>query len=136
MPTLPWATAERPADPSATAVLMTSRFKLRRWRDVLPFFLDSMRIHRQVRAADGAYGVSLEAHPLRREFFTLSAWRDDAAVRALVAAEPHRSAMRRYRPAMAESAFRFWTVPVTALPPAWDEAKRRLASEEQPAQPE
>jgi len=130
MPTLPWATVERPADPSATAVFMASRFKLRRWRDVLPFFRDSMRIHRQVRSADGAYGVSLEAHPLRREFFTLSAWRDDAAVRALVAAEPHRSAMRKYRPAMADAAFRFWSAPVGSLPPTWDEAKRRLAEPE------
>ena len=135
MPTLPWATVERPADPSAGAVLMASRFKLRRWRDVLPFFLDSMRIHRQVRSADGAYGVSLEAHPLRREFFTLSAWRDDAAVRALVAAEPHRSAMRKYRPAMAEAAFRFWSAPVAALPPTWDEAKRHLREPEPPAIP-
>jgi hypothetical protein len=106
---------------------MASRFKLRRWRDVLPFFRDSMRIHRQVRSADGAYGVSLEAHPLRREFFTLSAWRDDAAVRALVAAEPHRSAMRKYRPAMAEAAFRFWSAEAGSLPPTWAEAKRRLA---------
>jgi len=130
MPTLPWATVERPADPSTTAVFMASRFKLRRWRDVLPFFRDSMRIHRQVRSADGAYGVSLSAHPLRREFFTLSAWRDDAAVRALVAAEPHRSAMRRYRPMMAEAAFRFWSAPAGPLPPEWDEAKRRLAEAE------
>ena len=50
-----------------------------------------MRIHEQVRAADGALGVSLVAHPLQRVFFTLSAWRDRAAVDALVSAEPHRS---------------------------------------------
>ena len=41
---------------------------------------EPMRIHRQVRRADGAYGVSLEAHPLKREFLTLSSWRDDDAV--------------------------------------------------------
>jgi hypothetical protein len=127
MPTLPWATVERPAEQTAQAVLMASRFKLRSWRHVLPFFLDSMRIHRQVRRADGAYGVSLEAHPLRREFFTLSAWRDDAAVRALVPAEPHRSAMAKYRPAMADAEFRFWTAPVSDLPASWPEAKRRLS---------
>ena len=58
--------------------------ELRRLRDVPRFFLDAMRIHRQVRAADGALGVSLVAHPLRREFFTLSAWRDRAAVDAVL----------------------------------------------------
>jgi hypothetical protein len=123
MPTLPWTKIQE-AGPN-DVVVMASRFKLRTWRHVLPFFLDSMRIHRQVRAADGAYGVSLEAHPLKREFFTLSTWRDDAAVKALVKAEPHRSAMRKYHPAMQDAAFRFWSAPATE-PPTWAEAKRRL----------
>jgi heme-degrading monooxygenase HmoA len=80
-----------------------------------------------VRAADGALGVSLVAHPLRREFFTLSAWRDRAAVDALVRAEPHRSAMGRYHAVMADAVFRFWEVPPDALPPSWEDAFRRLA---------
>jgi heme-degrading monooxygenase HmoA len=125
MPTLPWISV-RPAD--APAVVMASRFALRRLRDVPRFFLDAMRIHRQVRAADGALGVSLVAHPLQREFFTLSAWRDRAAVDALVRAEPHRSVMGRYRAVMADAAFRFWEVPPDALPPNWDDARRRLTT--------
>jgi hypothetical protein len=124
MPTLPWISV-RPAD--APAVVMASRFRLRRLRDVPRFFLDAMRIHRQVRAAEGALGVSLVAHPLRREFFTLSAWRDRAAVDALVRAEPHRSAMGRYHAVMADAVFRFWEVPPDALPPSWEDAFRRLA---------
>ncbi|GAA0934494.1 hypothetical protein GCM10009557_95300 [Virgisporangium ochraceum] len=127
MPTLPWATVGRPA--GTEAVIMASRFTLRTWRHVLPFFLDSMRIHRQVRRTAGAYGVSLEAHPLRREFLTLSSWRDDAAIKALVTAEPHRSVMRKYRSATAEATFRFWSAPA-AEPPTWAEARRRLAEPE------
>ncbi len=127
MPTLPWATVEKPD--GAEAVVMASRFTLRTWRHVLPFFLDAMRIHRQVRRADGAYGVSLEAHPLRRQFLTLSAWRDDAAIKELVKAEPHRSVMRKYRSVTREAAFRFWTAPA-AEPPTWADAKRRLAEPE------
>ena len=49
MPTLPWISV-RPAD--APAVVMASWFELRRLRDVPRFFLDAMRIHRQVRAAE------------------------------------------------------------------------------------
>jgi heme-degrading monooxygenase HmoA len=124
MPTLPWIPVHA-AD--APAVVMASRFRLRRLRDVPRFFLDAMRIHRQVRAADGALGVSLVAHPLRREFFTLSAWRNRAAVDALVRAEPHRSAMGRYHAVMADAVFRFWEVSPDALPPSWEEAFRRLA---------
>ena len=85
-----------------------------------------MRIHRQVRAADGALGVSLIARPLRREFLTLSAWRDRSALDALVRAAPHAGAMRRHRRGLAESTFTFWTVPVHGLPVPWDDARRRL----------
>ncbi len=133
MPTLPWLTV-RPGTPSTTAVVMASRFRLRRFSQVPRFFLDSLRIHRQVRAADGALGISLVARPLHREFLTLSAWQDRASLDALVRAEPHRTAMRRHRPAMADSSFTFWDVPVDQLPVTWDDARRRLGrGQEAPA---
>jgi hypothetical protein len=125
MPTLPWITI-RPVEPGATALVMASRFRLRRHRDVPRFFLDSMRIHRQVRAADGALGVSLVARPLRREFLTLSAWQDRGTLDAFVRTQPHVGAMRRHRPGMAESTFTFWTVPADGTPVGWDDARRRL----------
>jgi hypothetical protein len=128
MPTLPWLSGH-PVDPTTTAVVMASRFRLRQFRQVPRFLLDSIRIHRQVRASDGALGVSLIAHPLRREFLTPSAWRDRDALHALVRTEPHRPAMCRHRPAMAESTFTSWEVPVAQLPVPWDEARRRLDAE-------
>lgn len=127
MPTLPWATGPETPGPGAEVVVMASRFRITSMRHVLPFFLDAMRIHAQARKADGAVGVSLEAHPLRREFFTLSAWRDRAALDAMVRAEPHRSIMKRQRAAMAEGVFRFWTAPA-ADPPTWADAKQRLTA--------
>jgi quinol monooxygenase YgiN len=125
MPTLPWTTVD-PAPPGEV-VVMASWFRVRGFRDVPPFLRDALRVHRQVRAADGVVGVSLEAHPLRREFRTLSAWRDRAALDAMVAREPHRSVVRRHRRAMADSAFVFWTVPTADLPVGWDDARARLA---------
>jgi hypothetical protein len=92
-----------------------------------------MRVHAQMRKADGALGVSLVAHPLRKEFATLSAWRDRGALDAAVRGEPHRSVMRRQRAAMAVSTFRFWNIPAATVPPTWDEAERRLATPEQVA---
>jgi heme-degrading monooxygenase HmoA len=125
MPTLPWITVEKPQEPGAV-VVMASRFRVKGFRHVLPFFVDSMRVLAQVRKADGALGVSLAAHPLRREFATLSAWRDREAVNALVRSEPHRTIMGRYRPAMADARFTFWEVPATELPLDWTDAERRL----------
>lgn len=125
MPTLPWTTVA-PAD--GDVVVMASRFRVRRFRHVLPFFLDALRVHAQMRRSAGVVGLSLAAAPLRREFATLSAWRDRAALDAAVRAEPHRSVMRRQRAAMAASTFRFWTAPADAVPLTWEEADRRLAA--------
>jgi hypothetical protein len=127
MPTLPWIPASQAA-PTSEVVVMASRFRVRGFRHVLPFFIDSMRVLAQMRKADGAVGVSLVAHPLRREFATLSAWRDRAALDAAVGGEPHRSVMRRQRAAMAASTFRFWNAPAESLPLTWEEADRRLAT--------
>lgn len=127
MPTLPWIPVDDP-QPDTEAIVMASRFRVRGFRHVLPFFLDAMRVHAQVRKSDGALGVTLVAHPLRREFRTLSAWRDRAALDAMVGSEPHRSVMRRQKAAMADSTFRFWTVPVAQLPLLWEDADQRLSA--------
>ncbi|GAA1308678.1 DUF3291 domain-containing protein [Pseudonocardia xinjiangensis] len=127
MPTVPWSTVREPA-PNAEVVVMASRFRVRGFRHVLPFLIDSVRVHTQVLRSEGALGVSLVAHPLRREFRTLSAWENRAALDAMVRSEPHRSVMRRYRGAMADVGFTFWTVPAAALPPTWEEADERLSA--------
>jgi heme-degrading monooxygenase HmoA len=126
MPTLPWIPVSQPA-PTSEVVVMASRFRVRGFRHVVPFFVDAMRVLAQMRKADGAIGVSLVAHPLRKEFATLSAWRDRAALDAAVRGEPHRSVMRRQGAVMAASTFRFWNAPATSLPLTWEEADRRLA---------
>ena len=125
MPAPPWRAMQHTGSPT-TVVVMASRFQVRRLRDVPRFFLDSLRIRRQVINADGALGVSLVARPLRREFLTLSAWRDRAALNGLVRTEPHRSAMRRHHPVMADSQFSFWQATLADLPIEWDDARRRL----------
>jgi quinol monooxygenase YgiN len=128
VPTLPWLSVSTP-DSGTTAVVMASRFRVRSLGHVPRFLIDSLRIHRQVRAADGALGISLIARPLHREFLTLSAWRDRTALDALVRAQPHVGAMRRHRPAMAEATFTFWDVPAGGLPVTWEDARRRLDAE-------
>jgi hypothetical protein len=76
-------------------------------------------------AAPGAAGLSLIAEPARRTFWTLSAWQDQAALRAATGAEPHLGLMKRFRPVMAGSRFVTWTADTVPVP--WDEARRRLA---------
>ena len=135
MPTLPWLPLTPSAERGTTAVVLASRFRVRRLHSVPRFLLDSLLIHRQTRATDGALGVSLVAHPLRREFLTLSAWRDRASLDAMVRTEPHRSAMRRHRPAMQEATVTGWEAPAEALPITWADARQHLVRAQTASRP-
>ncbi len=126
MPTLPWTGPKSPAQIDGPVTVMASRLELRRLRDVPSFLAAALQIRRQMLGSPGALGLSLIARPLRGTFWTLSAWQDQAALRAATGREPHRQIMQRFRPRMAGSAFVTWTAPATALPIPWDDALRRL----------
>lgn len=125
MPPLPWT---KPAGSDAghdEVVVMASLLRLDSIRRVPGFLRAAMAIRRQVLRADGAVGVSLNT-ALPRTFFTLSAWRDRDVLDAFVRSEPHISSMRRYRPAMADARFLFWSTTADKLPPSWTEVRHRL----------
>ncbi len=123
MATIPWV---GPTSVSAPTVLvMVSRFRLARWRDVVPFLVDALRVRAQMRRADGMFGISLVARPARREFWTLSAWRDEESLMAAVKAEPHLGIMKRYR-SRSDSAFESFAVPSSELPLSWPAAMARI----------
>ena len=126
MPTLPWTSPKAMPLAEGAVTVMASHFELRRRLDALPFLIAAVRVKRQMLASPGAMGVSLVAKPLRRTFWTLSAWQDEAALRATVGGEPHRRVMRQFRPRMAGSSFVTWSTDASALPVGWDEALRRL----------
>ncbi|MEV0183241.1 DUF3291 domain-containing protein [Streptomyces sp. NPDC050625] len=130
MPTLRWTTVDKPA-PDAEAFVMASRLEVRRLSDVPRFFLRSLATWKQVTGAPGAYGASLIAQPLKRTFWTLSAWQDKDALYRYAKTEPHRSIMTGLRSSMRASVFTFWQIPASDLPIDWSEARRRLAEQEQ-----
>ncbi|MET9427805.1 MULTISPECIES: DUF3291 domain-containing protein [unclassified Streptomyces] len=125
MPTLPWITPN-PATPHTRALVMASRFEVRSLSDVPRFFLQSLRAWRQVRSAPGALGASLIAQPLKRTFYTLSAWENRDALYTYARTEPHHSIMTGLQSTMRTSTFDFWEVPAEELPITWGDAKRRL----------
>jgi heme-degrading monooxygenase HmoA len=125
MPPLPWKTAPGAYTSDGEVVVMASLLRLHSVRRVPGFLRSAMAIRGQVLRAEGAAGVSLNT-ALPRTFFTLSAWRDRDALDAFVRSEPHLSSMRRYRPAMADARFVFWSTTADNLPPSWSEAQRRL----------
>ncbi len=138
---LPWGTAggpraDRGADGTgadgAGAYVMASKFELTsRWR--APAFLAQVvRAWRQARRSEGVLGVTLRAQPLRRTYWTLSAWTGKDALNAFARAEPHRTIMKRVRPWARTATFRFWTADAGLLTPdrLWAEAERRISAPE------
>ena len=74
------------------------------------------------------------AQPHRKTFWTLSAWRDQAALDAFVQAQPHHGIVDQYRPTVT-ARFASWTMERAELPNArsqarglWAEGKARLAT--------
>ncbi|MFF3937072.1 DUF3291 domain-containing protein [Streptomyces phaeofaciens] len=129
MPTLRWTTVSTPA-PGTEAFVMASRFEVRSLKDVPRFFLKSLAAWKQVSGAPGAYGASLIAQPLKRTFWTLSAWEGKDALYRYARTEPHRSIMVGLRPTTKSSTFTFWQVPAADLPVDWADARRRLAEQD------
>jgi hypothetical protein len=106
--------------------VMASRFKLREWRDVPPFFLAALKIRQQMLRSPGIIGVSLIAKPIAKTFYTLSAWEDRDSLNAAVIQQPHLTTMERFRSRTEGSLFAFWSAAPHDRRPGWDEAHRRL----------
>ncbi|MFB6843759.1 DUF3291 domain-containing protein [Streptomyces sp. NPDC056373] len=125
MPTLPWTVPNTP--PRDTEVhVFASRFETRTLWGALRFFAGTPAVWRQVRRSPGVYGATLMAKPLKRTFWTLSAWESKEALHAFVRAGAHGSASRGLAPQMKDSAFTTWQASSEDLPLFWSEALRRL----------
>ncbi|MEU9628543.1 DUF3291 domain-containing protein [Streptomyces luteogriseus] len=125
MPTLPWTVPNTP--PRATEVhVFASRFETRTLWGALRFLAGTPAVWRQVRRSPGVYGATLKAKPLRRTFWTLSAWESKDALHAFVRAGAHGPSSRGLAPQMKDSAFTTWQVSSDELPLPWSEAFRRL----------
>jgi quinol monooxygenase YgiN len=84
--------------------------------------LYSTRIQRQLRTSSGLLGYSLRARLAAKQFWTLSAWEDEAALQAFVAAPPHVAVMKAMAPYMGATRFVRWYVKGSKLPLRWDDA--------------
>ncbi|MBA4861359.1 DUF3291 domain-containing protein [Streptomyces sp. PSKA54] len=125
MPTLPWSVPNTPPR-HAEAHVMASRFETRTLWGALRFFIRTPAVWHQVSRAPGAYGASLKASPLRRTFWTLSAWESPEALRRFARSGPHGPAVRGLRPLMHDAKFVTWSATTDELPLDWADALKRL----------
>jgi hypothetical protein len=125
MPAIPWTRLADP-DPDRDYVVMASRLPLRRYRNIMAFLRATRAIRNQLAAAEGVVGYTLDAKPLRKTFWTLSAWESDEALERFSRADPHRSRIADIRTHMLPTTFVRWSVVGRELPPKWTDARRRV----------
>ncbi|WAZ23473.1 DUF3291 domain-containing protein [Streptomyces cinnabarinus] len=126
MPTLPWTVPNTPPT-GAEVHVFASRFETRSRWGALKFFLRTPGVWRQVSRAPGAYGAALKAQPLKRTFWTLSAWESPQALKTFARSGTHAPTSRGLAPLMRDAKFATWTAKSDELPLDWAEAARRLS---------
>jgi len=130
---VPWTVG--PQTTTEPLLVQVSRLELARFRDVPGFLVAALRIRRAAKRATGFFGMALMAEPFRRTFYTVSAWHDEAALRAFVGVDIHRSVMARYGPRMGATHFVTWEqAQPSELPPSWPEIAHRLTTSQQEEQ--
>jgi quinol monooxygenase YgiN len=125
MPASPWRTFGAP-DPNGEFVALLSYLPLKSYWRVLPFFFYTAQVVKQLASAEGLVGYSALARPLSKRFWTLSAWKSEAALRTFVQHPPHVRIMTALTPHMGETKFVRWTIKSSELPLQWDDALRRF----------
>lgn len=74
-------------------------------------------------------GFAMLAEPLRRNYATLSIWRDARALDAFGRSDPHGELMADLAGAMASTKFVRWTISGSEPVPTWSDALERLRYE-------
>ncbi len=125
MPALPW-TAIATAESNKEYPALLSRLPLATFRAMPKFFRFVFGIRSQLADSEGLIGYSLDAHPLAKEFWTLSVWEDRESLWHFVQRMPHSQAMQDLLPHMKETEFFHFEVAGSSVPPDWQETKRRM----------
>ena len=108
-----------------------TRLRVRSWRYLPAFILQSFRSARQAGRAAGNFTVSV-LRDADLAFWTRTLWREEAAMRAFMLSGAHRRAMPRLLEWCDEAAVVHWNQDELE-PPSWPAAHRRLLQEGRPS---
>jgi len=101
-----------------------TRLRVRSWRFLPSFIIQSIRAARQAKKASGNRSVTLlsEAHYV---FWTRTAWESEAHMKAYILAGTHRQVMRKLLNWCDEAAIAHWTQD-SSQEPSWAEAHAKI----------
>ena len=108
-----------------------TRLRVRSWRYLPSFFVQTFRAAIQARAADGSLAVWVlrEAH---RTFWTRTVWINEQAMRAYMSSGVHRQVMRSLPEWCDEASVAQWTQD-SPEPPSWEDAYQRMQRDGRPS---
>jgi quinol monooxygenase YgiN len=127
MPDLPW-TSRSEMEPGLEYLVMASHLPLKRITSTIRFFRGVSAVRKQLARADGLIGYTLRAKPLARDYWTLSVWKDRAALREFMRTAPHAALMSSLSPLMGPTKFVEWNITADDGRPSFAGALERLAS--------
>lgn len=101
-----------------------TRLRLRSARYALPLIWNTWRVNRQIRSADGCRWSQVRGGR-GNIFWTLSVWRDEAAMRAFMTSGAHMKAMPKLKHWCDEASAAHWTQESETV--TWAEVEGRMA---------
>ena len=104
-----------------------TRLRVRSWRYLPGFLIQSFRVARQAKLAAGSLAVSV-LRDANLAFWTRTVWSDERDMRSFMLSGPHRRVMSRLAEWCDEAALAHWVQDANE-PPSWPEAYRRLQQE-------
>jgi quinol monooxygenase YgiN len=125
MPASPWRSFGK-AEPEREYLVLLSYLPLKSFWRMPAFLLGTAGVMKQLAAAPGLIGYSLLARPIAKNFWTLSVWNDDAALKAFINGAPHVRLMSSLIPHMGKTNFVRWRIKGSGLPVPWDDALRHM----------
>jgi heme-degrading monooxygenase HmoA len=113
-------------EPDREYVVLASSIPPRKVSSTRRLFNGASAVRKQLAGTDGVVGFALLARPLKKQYATLSVWRDEHALAAFSDARPHRELMAELGPEMGPTKFVRWTINGSDGRPSWDDALARL----------
>jgi hypothetical protein len=115
-------------EPGSDYLVMASHLPLKRISSTVRFFRGVSAVRKQLGAADRLVGYTLRAKPLARDYWTLSVWTSETALREFMRTPPHVRLMASLKPFMGPTKFVTWTISAADGRPSLAGALERLAS--------
>jgi hypothetical protein len=127
MPDLPW-TARAEMESGPEYLVMASHLPLKSVFSTVRFFRGVLAVRKQLATAEGLVGYTLRARILARDYWTLSVWNDETALREFMRAPPHVQLMTSLKPVIGTTKFVTWKTSAADGRPSWTKAMERLAT--------